>query len=144
MLKVRESNFRKFYNKIFRREKDITRPKVMNVVVFVIFALYCFTLLYPLFWAFLAALKTNNEYMLVNKNGFPLAPTFSNFVTAYKSMSVTGTSMFAMIFNSIWYSAVGAFLNVFVCAVTAYVLARYKFIGHDFLYGLAILVMVLP
>lgn len=144
MLQARESKWKRFCNRFFHREKDITRPKVMNIVVFIIFAVYCLSLLYPLFWALLAALKSNNEYMILNRNGFPITWTFENFVKAYDSMSATGTSMFAMIFNSIWYSAIGAFLNVFVCSVTAYVLSRYKFIGRNFLYGCAMLVMVLP
>ena len=144
MLKARESIWKRFRNRFFNREKDITRPKIMNIVAFIIFALYCFTLLYPLFWALLASLKTNNEFMLLNKNGFPISPTFNNYITAYKSMSVAGVSMLSMIFNSVWYSGIGAFLNVFVCAVTAYVLARYKFVGCSLLYGIAMLVMVLP
>lgn len=125
-------------------KKNIKRSKVMNIVVCIIFALYTLTLLYPLFWALLASLKTNEEFMLANRNGFPIDWTFANYVTAYESMSVTGVSMIAMLFNSFWYSGVGAFLNVFVCATSAYVLSRYKFIGQKFIYGLAMLVMVLP
>ena len=144
MLNAEKNRFQKFRRKFFHREKDVTRPKVMNIVVFIVLALYCFTLLYPLFWAFLASLKENAEFMTLNRNGFPIEPTFNNYIKAFESMSVTGTSMFSMIFNSIWYSAIGAFLNVFVCSMTAYVLARYKFVGHNLLNGISILVIVLP
>ena len=144
MAEVKENPLKKLWKRLFRKEKDVTRPKALNIVAFIIFALYSFTLLYPLVWAFLNALKSNIEYMTINKNGWPQDLTFSNFVTAFNSMSVTGASMFAMIFNSIWYAGIGAFLNVFVCATSAYVLSRYKFFGHNFIYGLSLLVMVLP
>ena len=52
--------------------------------------------------------------------------------------------MFVMFWNSVWYSCGGAALGVFTSSVTAYVVAKYKFPGRGFIYGLALVTMMIP
>jgi len=116
---------------------------IVKIVVFAFFLLYAFTLFYALLWAFGMSLKGQEEYYS-NPNGFPEAWAFSNFATAFKSVKVDDKNMIVMFFNSVWYACGGALLQVLTSAVVAYVVAKYKFPGRGFLYGLALVTMMIP
>lgn len=116
---------------------------IVKIIVFVLFALYAFTLLYAILWAFGMSLKGQEEYYS-NPNGFPRAWAFSNYVTAFRSVRVDGVNMILMFLNSVWYACGGALLQVIASAIVAYVVAKYKFPGRGFLYGLALVTMMIP
>lgn len=116
---------------------------VAKIIVFVIFLLYAFTLFYAMLWAIGTSLKSQNEYY-DNINGFPRAWRFANYADAFKAVSVNGNNMILMFLNSVWYSCGGAALGVIASAVVAYVVAKYRFPGRGFLYGLALVTMMIP
>lgn len=115
----------------------------VKIIVFTIFALYAFTLFYAILWALGMSLKGQSEYY-DNTNGFPKSWMFSNYITAFKQVKVDKSNMLVMFFNSLWYSCGGAALGVFTSAVVAYVVSKYKFPGRTFLYGLALVTMMIP
>ena len=123
-----------------RSSKDFL---IAKIVVFILFALYAFTLIFAMLWAFSASLKSQNEFY-ENINGLPREWLFSNYVTAFSSVQANGNNMFVMFWNSVWYSCGGAALGVFTSSVTAYVVAKYKFPGRGFIYGLALVTMMIP
>ena len=100
-----------------RSSKDFL---IAKIVVFILFALYAFTLIFAMLWAFSASLKSQNEFY-ENINGLPREWLFSNYVTAFSSVQANGNNMFVMFWNSVWYSCGGAALGVFTSSVTAYV-----------------------
>ena len=123
-----------------RSSKDFL---IAKIVVFILFALYAFTLIFAMLWAFSASLKSQNEFY-ENINGLPREWLFSNYITAFSSVQANGNNMFVMFWNSVWYSCGGAALGVFTSSVTAYVVAKYKFPGRGFIYGLALVTMMIP
>ncbi len=123
-----------------RSSKDFLAAKI---VVFIIFAIYAFTLIFAMLWALSASLKGQSEFNQ-NLNGLPKQWLFSNYGKAFTAVQANGNNMFVMFWNSVWYSCGGAFLGVFVSSVTAYVVAKYKFPGRGFIYGVALVTMMIP
>ena len=77
--------------------------------------------LYPLFWLFISAFKTNAEFFN-NPFGLPEAWQLSNFTRAWVS-SKMGTAFF----NSIIVSVSSLVITLFLAALASYVLARFRF-----------------
>lgn len=143
----------KFLN-IFKRKKlpMIERRsgagKVVFGIFFVIFALYAFTLLYPLFWMVLNSFRDTADYniAIAVRRTFSLKIVweFSNYFNVVKLISTEDASYLGMFWNSLWMTAVSGALGVFVPTVVAYCLSKYKFKGRNFLYGTAIFSMIMP
>lgn len=112
-------------------------------VFFVMVAAHAFSLLYPLFWAVINALKTNKLFEVSSTN-FPNPIMWSNFAEAFKSISINGVSFLSMVGNSIWICAVGVGINTLACMLVAYCVARFRFPGRNFLYGLVIFALTVP
>ena len=123
-----------------RTSKDFLAAKI---VVFVLFALYVFTLIFAMLWAISASLKSQTEFNQ-NLNGLPKAWLFSNYAKAFSAVQANNTNMFGMFWNSLWYSCGGAFLTVFTSSVTSYIVAKYKFPGRNLIYGIALVTMMIP
>lgn len=130
----------KFRSRLARTSKDFL---VTKIIVFILFAVYAFTLIFAMLWAISASLKSQNEFYN-NINGLPKEWLFSNYATAFKQVSANGNNMFVMFWNSIWYSCGGALLGVLTSTVTAYIVAKYKFPGRGLIYGVAIVTMMIP
>ncbi|MDE6504258.1 MAG: carbohydrate ABC transporter permease [Clostridia bacterium] len=116
---------------------------VAKIIVFVLFALYVFTLFFALLWAINASLKSQVEFNQ-DVNSLPKEWLFSNYITAFTAVNANETNMFGMFWNSIWYSCGGALLTVFTSSVTSYVVAKYKFPGRNVIYAIAIITMMIP
>ncbi|MDE7329594.1 MAG: carbohydrate ABC transporter permease [Clostridia bacterium] len=123
-----------------RTSKDFLAAKI---IVFILFALYAFSLIFAMLWAISASLKSQVEFNQ-NINGLPKEWLFSNYGTAFTAVKANEQNMFAMFWNSIWYSCGGALLTVLTSSVTAYVVSKYKFPGRAVIYGVAILTMMIP
>ena len=123
-----------------RKSKDFLAAEI---VVFILFAIYVFTLIFAMGWALSASLKSQKEFY-DNVNGLPKEWLFSNYATAFKSVQANGHNMFAMFWNSIWYACGGAFLGVLTSSVTAYIVAKYKFPGRNVIYAVALITLMIP
>lgn len=142
-----------FFGKIFKRkEKD--SPNILNhrtkgdrpvfILAFVILTVHCLTLAAPVVWMFLSSLKGPIEYSGGDPFALPESWRFSNFARSFKMLNLGDTTFFGMIFNSIWYTLIKAFLCAFVPAVTGYVMSKYRFPGRQVIYTTAIAAMTLP
>lgn len=118
--------------------------KIVIILVVILFAIYSVSIVFPLFWAVLSSLKTHDEYMINSPFAFPEQWKFVNYVTAFKKLEVNDVSLFGMLVNSLWYAAGSCILNVFVCSMTAYIFARYPFKGAKTIYGILLIVMLMP
>ena len=116
---------------------------ITKITVFVLFALYTFTLVYAMLWALGTSLKGQMEYW-TNINGFPKEWKFSNYIDAFTAVQANEKNMLVMLFNTVWYSCGGAALGVIASAMTSYVVAKYRFPGRRFLYGMALVTMMIP
>lgn len=117
--------------------------KKVAIIVSIIFGIYAISLVIPLIWATLMSLKSSREYVQ-NNYGLPQIWLFSNYLKAFKQLSVGDKSMLLMIINSAWYSLGNTFISVSVVTVTAYACARYKFFLGKLCYILVIITMIIP
>ena len=85
-----------------------------------------------------------------NSFALPKNWLFSNWSTAFevlkvpKSNPIYETGLWGMMFNSLWYTLGGGFLNILSATMLAYAVSKYRFKFCGFLYNLSIAVMMLP
>ncbi len=118
--------------------------KILFAIVFIIFALYSFTLIFPVLWMIMSSFKGSLEYSGGNAFDLPKVWLFENYGKAFKMLNVGKTNFFGMIFNSLWYTMVVTGLGVFVPSVTGYVMSKYEFKAKSIIFTVAISSMVIP
>lgn len=126
-----------FWQGILKRKS--AGEKIIYIIVFVLFCSYALTLIYPVLWAFMSSFKSEVNYM-DDMVGFPLHWQFSNYIDAFSELG----NLPLMFLNSGWFALGGAALGVFISSMSAYVVAKYKFIGRKTFYMVALVIMMLP
>ena len=136
------------------KTRNVTKPSKMQLqkgtkvflgVFLTIFILYGLTLILPVCWLLMNALKTSRDYLLNSSFSLPEGKLqWINFVHAFNEIKYDETSFFGMFFNSVWMSLLNIIVNIGCSTLTAYAMARYRFPGKTFLYSLAIIVQVVP
>ncbi|WP_083180543.1 carbohydrate ABC transporter permease [Paenibacillus yonginensis] len=99
---------------------------------------YALVTLYPLYWLFISAFKTNQEFY-EHPFALPQAWAFSNFKRAWE-LSDMGRAMV----NSSIVTFTAIILTLFLGALTAYVLSRFSFRLRGPLTGLFVVGMLIP
>lgn len=146
MKKVKETNI---------LSQRSTYEHIVFGFVFVIFALYALSLLFPLFYLFMTSFKDSYAYEMdiINKKLFALPKLnefdYQNFPEALSKMFVMNTYgrpiyLYEMFFNSMWYTIGSSLGGVLVSSFTAYALAKYRFIGRNAIYAVIIFTMTIP
>ena len=119
------------------------RKKVLFAVVGAFLFLYSLTYLFTLGWALLSSIRDKLEFIR-DPLSWPKKWDFENYIDAFNVLEVGGNNLFAMIFNSLWYSIGGTLISVFFCNVTGYCVCKYRFVGKNTFYNVAILTMLVP
>ena len=129
-------------------ERRSGSAKLIFGIVFVMFALYSATLLYPLFWMLLNSVREVADYniAIATKQAFSLNMQFdfSNYVRVAEVIGNTRFSYWEMVGNSLWTTTLSSFLAIFMATVCGYCLSKYDFKLKGLLYGIAIVRMILP
>lgn len=128
-------------NKILTKR---TVAKIAKYLLLVILFAYALSLLTPLIWTAISSLKDQVEYSTYNMNGLPEKWLFGNYKLAFTALKIEKNNFFTMIINSVWYSGGGALIGIAVSSMVAYVVAKYEFPGRNFVYSLAIIIMIIP
>jgi ABC-type glycerol-3-phosphate transport system permease component len=142
------------------KEKNILSKRspyerILFGIVFVIFAIYALSLLFPLSYLFTTSLKESYAYEMDIINGklFALPKLteldFMNYSEALNKMFIMNSYgreiyLYEMFFNSIWYTLGSSFGGVLISSFTAYALAKYKFVGRNAIYAVIIFTMTIP
>lgn len=146
MKKVKETNI---------LSKRSAYERILFGIVFVIFAIYAISLLYPLFYLCTTSFKDSYIYEtdIINGKLFALPKLgeldFMNYPEALNKMFIMNTYgreiyLYEMFFNSIWYTIGSSLGGVLVSSFTAYALSKYKFIGRNAIYAVIIFTMTIP
>ncbi|MNH96288.1 Trehalose transport system permease protein SugB [compost metagenome] len=114
------------------------RGKWWQGPVNILLSLYAMVTLYPLFWLFTSAFKTNEEF---DSRPFSLPQVWNwdNLVKAWE-VSAMGTSLI----NSTIVTVLALIFTITLGALAAYVLARFEFKMKGFIMGLFLLGMLIP
>ncbi len=118
--------------------------KILFGIVFVIFLIHSITLIFPFLWMIMSSFKEANEYLLGRAFDLPSVWLFSNYARAISSLNLPEATFLELIFNSLWYTILSSGLACFMPCITGYVLSKYKFVGRDFIYSVAITALTLP
>lgn len=132
--------------RLFGRGKERIRrstgERILIIIVFVLFAVYAVSLLFPFGWCFINSFKGRKEFNF-NIWGFAKTPVWSNWVDCF-NLTYNDVNIFGMFFNSAVYMIGCTFVSMFFCCCTAYTIAKYRFRGRNFLYTLAYVLMIIP
>lgn len=100
--------------------------------------LWSVAVLYPIFWMFLGAFKSNAE-IYRNPWGLPESFSFQNFIDAWQNYNIDTST-----FNSLIVTVLGALLTMALAIPTAYALERLRFRGSNFLFVMYVSAMMIP
>ena len=129
-----------------RKGRAIKRGKGERVfmgIMFVLFTLYALSVILPFLWILMNSLKSNDAFF-VDRNAFPVNWQFKNYGEAFTAVNYNGTDLAGMFFNSILLTVENSIAAVVFPLMAAYVVAKYPYKICKFLYGLALVVQVLP
>lgn len=132
-----------FFNRKHSRINDDRSKNIVFAIYFVLFIIAAFICLYPLYWTFINSLKTQSEFY-DNPHGLPKIWHFELYKDVFNTLSFRGTNFWGLVFNSIWLTFGGQLFNLIASLCVAYPLARYKFPGKKFFYGIIIFRITIP
>ena len=117
----------------------ITKNIIVSVMRFVFLIAFAYILLYPVFFMLSNALRTTTDYIDPSVVWLPKTITWQNFKDAFKALDY-----FSSLKNTLIYEIISAIIEVFVCAVYAYGLSRFKFRFQKVLIFALIITILLP
>lgn len=137
MEKIKTKKLAMFARKPMAEKLAVSLFFIFFAVQFVIHAM-------PFLWLINNALKTTEEFF---ESSIALTTTWSvsNFASVFTQFQVNGgIGFFEMLFNSLWIALVYVIVSVISSTMLAYILARFRFPGKGFLYGLIVFARTIP
>ncbi len=124
-------------------QATIRRRNIINVTLrYVVLIAVGIIMIYPLIWMVGATFKGNSE-IFTTLNPIPKAATTQGYADAVKSYSGDINIWKAML-NTYSYVIPEVILTIISSVLTAYGFSRFKFKGHDILFGLMMAMLFLP
>lgn len=125
--------------------------RIFKVICMVIMIIYAISLLIPLFWMLTSSIKPYDEYLLY-PHSFPQKFSLYNYAEVFRKFDYTRETaagkvtygLVHMLSYSLIWSSLTPFISNFFMMLTSYVICRYKFPGNKFIYGLGIVLMIVP
>ncbi|MCQ2742122.1 MAG: carbohydrate ABC transporter permease [Bacilli bacterium] len=124
-------------------KKKTKSERVTLWIMLVVFLIYGFTLMFPLYWAVINSFKPVAEYK-ANSFAWPSVWTLENYQELFEMMETSTSNIFEAIWNSVWMSTVSTLLGLIASSLTAYVVSKYRFKMSGFIYAAVILIQVIP
>jgi raffinose/stachyose/melibiose transport system permease protein/N-acetylglucosamine transport system permease protein len=124
----------------------------VKYAVFVLFLLYAVSLIFPFLWIFFGSFKRSAEFF-DSVWAFPKSFFLENYSKVITGTRIRGSvlgiigediNIIGMFVNSVALVLAGTVINVFLSCCAAYVVAKYKFIGRNALFYIAVFFMVVP
>lgn len=105
--------------------------------------LWAFSYIFVLLWGLNYSLMSQDE-LANNAHFFTHTFSFSNYISAFKTLKFDDTNYFGMLWNSIWFSVGSTVMKLIATIFFAYAIARFSFPGRKVLYVIVIAQMLLP
>ncbi len=126
-----------------RFKKQFQEGPLFNIGA-VIVLLWSFSFVFILLWGFNFSLMSQEELSAQNAHFFSHTFSFSNYISAFKTLKYDDTNYFGMLWNSIWFSFGSTLMKLIATVFFAYAIARFSFPGRKVLYVIVIVQMMLP
>lgn len=130
------------------------RMDAFQIILYVIVAVYCLSMVYVLLFGLINSLKDATDFEWLNPFGFPhkeFGWKFDNYSKVLKEFKVSSMSMggeevgfMGMFVNSLLYAVFMSLFSMATQIMVAYAIAKYDFKLKPLLYGVAVIVMLLP
>ena len=130
------------------------RMDAFQIILYVIVAVYCLSMVYVLLFGLMNSLKDATDFEWLNHFGFPhkeFGWKFDNYSKVLKEFKVSSMSMggeevgfMGMFVNSLLYAVFMSLFSMATQIMVAYAIAKYDFRLKPLLYGVAVIVMLLP
>ncbi|CDE20854.1 aBC-type transport system permease component [Acidiphilium sp. CAG:727] len=130
------------------------RMDAFQIILYVIVAVYCLSMVYVLLFGLINSLKDATDFEWLNPFGFPhkeFGWKFDNYSKVFKEFKVSSMSMggeevgfMGMFVNSLLYAVFMSLFSMATQIMVAYAIAKYDFRLKPLLYGVAVIVMLLP
>lgn len=130
------------------------RMDAFQIILYVIVAVYCLSMVYVLLFGLINSLKDATDFEWLNPFGFPhkeFGWRFDNYSKVLKEFKVSSMSMggeevgfMGMFVNSLLYAVFMSLFSMATQIMVAYAIAKYDFRLKPLLYGVAVIVMLLP
>ena len=130
------------------------RMDAFQIILYVIVAVYCLSMVYVLLFGLINSLKDATDFEWLNPFGFPhkeFGWKFDNYSKVLKEFKVSSMSMggeevgfMGMFVNSLLYAVFMSLISMATQIMVAYAIAKYDFRLIPLLYGVAVIVMLLP
>lgn len=120
--------------------KKTLSQRIVLSIFFVLFLIYTFTLVFPFLWTLYNSVKTNQEFFAPGGVwSIPKEWKFINYIKVWKEYN-----LIQYFLNSAFITIAGTILSVISSAMSAYIVAKYKFKFRNVIYTTAISVMLIP
>ncbi len=118
--------------------------KIILILGFLFFLAEAIFHIYPFLWAINNSLKTNDEFYS-NALAMTSSWQFINYADVFTKFSLSGgQTYFTMLFNSTWQTGIFLLVNILSSTLLSYCLAKFRFPGRNFLYGIMIFTQTIP
>ena len=113
--------------------------KIEKSFIYIAIFIFIGLTLFPLIWVFTTSLKPNDETMSFPPKLIPEHVTFENYVFVF-----TNSTIVKSLYNSLIVSFGSMILNVTICALAGYALARFEFKAKRILFSLILGLFMIP
>lgn len=135
-----------------KKTKMSRKMDAFQVVLYAIVTIYCLSMIYVLLFGFVNSLKDATDYEWNNPFGLPSKEfgwhfdNYAKVLNDFKVFTLGGNEVYLMqmFFNSLSYAVLMSLFCMATQIITAYAIAKYDFRGKSVLYGVAVVVMLLP
>lgn len=135
-----------------KKTKMSRKMDAFQVVLYMIVTIYCLSMIYVLLFGFVNSLKDATDYEWNNPFGLPSKEfgwhfdNYAKVLSDFKVFTLGGNEVYLMqmFFNSLFYAVLMSLFCMATQIITAYAIAKYDFRGKSVLYGVAVVVMLLP
>ena len=122
-------------NILSRKKIEMMEKSLIYVALFIFIGLT----LFPLIWVFTTSLKPNDETMSFPPKLIPENVTLENYVFVF-----TNSTIVKSLYNSLIVSFGSMILNVTICALAGYALARFEFKAKKIFFSLILGLFTIP
>lgn len=140
-------NFRTRFESAINKWKNLSLSvKIFLIAFFLFFVFEVIVQVYPFLWVINNSLKSTEEFNYSDStSALTTTWAFINYIKVFDEFVINGNIYYLqMLWNSVWQTFVYLFVNLLASAMIAYALARYRFPGRGFLYGLLIFTQTIP
>jgi ABC-type glycerol-3-phosphate transport system permease component len=115
------------------------RDLAVRIIMQAVIIIFVITAIFPIYFLIINSFKSEQEYIQLNKFGFPRKITLESFLIGFKD------GKFAIWFlNSILMTAGSVLLSTFFSCFAAYAFSRLTFAGRNILFNITISLLMIP